>query len=377
MTDTSRKSRASLRIPFLHQGELDSPEFEEGLSAGNLALVKRRDQKDLEIIECRSRDPRLEGSVMFLRSREIADIGCVHVAGPGRVDLALSLVLALRYIPAGLLHLGARNAPDRQARLNALQVLSLVYLTEEGVSYWDTHMETTARRVRSSPDGELRRQALFAEVVSRPATALQHIRELLETERQEEEVRQLQVLLEVTQQHTQQLQDEVVPEERPEQEPRLALPFIQDAPLHEMVERFDSISTVVRNTETREDGGAHVAELAANGLDARTLLIAPEGAPVGCAYITGADAFNVAVGSGNGLPYFPVELAKQIARTSRFAEYRVQALQALALSSSPRYLPSKGIDPEVTELFQAALADPKAEVRRTAESLNLRLREAP
>lgn len=375
MTDLATESSRSLRIPFIHDGELDSPEFKERLEAGELSVVAHRQQKELEILECESRDPGYLGSVVISRAHASPDLGSVSIAGPGRVDLAMSLVPAFSYVPAVVLHLGARSAPERDARLTSLQVLSLLHLAEEKESYWDASIEATTRLLRQDPEGELRRQALFVELMGHPAAALRHIRELLAAETDAEERRQLEILRDVAGQRAQASREQdlsVFPEEP---ELRLALPFIQNAPLDEIVSRFSELCTRVQQMRAPVEGGARLVELAANDYDARLYFVAVEGARIGCLYFSGTDTFSMALGAAMGLAYFPPELARHVARSSKYPDFRAQAIQALALAASTRILPGKGVDSELRALLQAALSDREPQVQGTAVNMSLLLRE--
>ncbi|HEX5745291.1 MAG TPA: hypothetical protein VFZ09_03545 [Archangium sp.] len=373
MMEMEKQLWPSLRLAFTYQGELDEPEFEERLRVGNLTLENRREKGDLEVLECESRDPGFVSSVTLTRSRELADMGCAYFSGPDRIDVAMSLVTVLQFIPAGLLHLGARAGPDRQVRVNSLQVLSQLYLAEEGGACRDSHVEHTTRLVRGDADRELRWRALFIELVGKLPGARRHIRELLEAET---EARERQVLEDFLARAERQegTSEAVEPAEAaPEPELRLALPFMQRSPpLDALLEHLESVCERVQ--EIRE-GDTRWVELRARELDGRMTFLSPEGSDVGCLYFSGADAAEMAIGTGSMLAYLPPELARLALRSSRFDEYRVQALHALALSASTRILPGGGVDAELRALLQAAMVDPVPEVKGAAMNMSFFLRE--
>lgn len=372
MTEMEKQLWPSLRLAFMYQGELDEPGFEERLRLGHLTLENRRQQSDLEVLECESREPGFVGSVTLTRSRELADLGCAYFSGPDRVDVAMRLVKALQFIPARLLHLGARAGPDRQVRENSLQVLSQLYLAEEGGSYLDAHIERTTRLLRDDPDRELRRRALFVELVGQLPGTSRHIRELLAAETDEDERRGLEDLLARAERQAGASEAVETAEAAPEPELRLALPFMQRPPIDGLLEHFESICERVQDIR---EGNTRLVELKALEFDGRMTFLSPEGSDVGCIYFSGPDATEMAIGTGSMLAYLPPELARLVLRSSRFDEYRVRALHALALSASTRILPGGGVDPELRALLQAAMADPAPEVKGTAMNMSFFLRE--
>lgn len=367
-------ARPSLRIPIECPATLDDPDFEERLEAGDLMFVESHQGEALQSVVWHSVDPEYEGTVTLSRPRENEDLGCAYISGPSSVDLAMSLATYLRYVPVGLLHLGAREAPERQVRVASLRVLSQVYMLEAGLSYWDAAIDSTTHAVRHGPDRELRRHALLIELVGHPSAARQHLQELLEEEKDEQERRQLESLLEVARRTSGAWPAADVSATK-EPELRLAFAHVLNGTYEEVLECFDPVCTIVQEQKTDVGGRARMVELEAKEADARMTWVVHESAEVGGVYFQGPEALTLAYGASRALCYLPVELARQAARSSQYWEFRVKALQALALAASEHILPSRGMDPQDRALLQQALTDQTPEVKGMALNLSLFLRD--
>jgi hypothetical protein len=363
-----------IHLPFATKWELKDAEYERQLRKLSLKLLGHREQADLEIAEWEMTDPDFPATLALIKSVELEDLGSAHFSGQTPVDCAMYLLPALHYIPAPLLHQVARTASEKELREIALQVLSQLYTAELGTSHWDPNIELTTRIVRRDPDRELRRRALFIEMVGRSSAAGRHIRELLEAETDPAERRQLAILRDVHNKSAGKEQPPAAEEEISEPELRLAFSIYQDAPFDKIVSRFKDFCTIKEDVETDFGGGARLVELQSNDSDARLTLAVPGNSRVGCAYFSGPDAVDMALGFGTAVAYFPQDLAKHLVRHSEFIDYRVDALQALALSASTRILPGKGMDPEIRTLLQDCLDDSDSEVQSAAVNMSVFLR---
>jgi hypothetical protein len=362
----------SLRFAFVFNGELDDPAFEERLRIGHLSVGSRRQQADLEVIECELREPGYVCSVTITRSLDVSDMGCIYFSGPNHLDAAVRLGPVFQYLPLRVLHLSARTSPERQIRVGVLQVLSQLYLAEEGGVYWDSLIEETTRVFREGDDPELRRRSLFIEVVGRSPRVVQHLREVLETEKDAEERELLGQLLERAERNPAAPEAPALSEDTLASELRLVLPFWQNMSIDGLLENFDSFCK--RMGDVRQ-GDSRLVELELKDLDARMSLLSPEGSKMGCIYFSGPDAPDVAISVGTMVSYMPPELARRVVRSSGFNDYRQMALHALALSASTKVLPGKGVDAELKALLQAALEDADPEVKATAVAMKLFLRD--
>src|SRR5262249_30786844 len=152
---------------------------------------------------------------------------------------------------------------------------------------------------------------------------------------------------------------------------RLAFPTYADADTDEIVDRFDSVCSVLHRARLDIAGGADLVELRANGLDAKMVYAVNRETRVGGVYFSGSDALLLCFGVQTALRYFPVSLARALVQRSRFAEHRVAGLFALGMSEMRQILPRESTDADTFDAVHGALSDPNPTVRTAALQMKL------
>lgn len=280
--------------------------------------------------EWQATDPECEGTVRVTRPDDLAELAVAEFRGANRVELAMSLVHTLPYVPEELLHLAARESPHHGIRLASLSALGELYASDGGPSRWDASVALTVERASSDVDRKVREAALSIRVRAEPRGT---------------------------------------PRGRQAPPLRLAFPTFAHATVEQIVDGFLVTCSVVQRGHTAFGGGADLVELAAREVDATLVYIVSPVTRVGAVYFAGPNAFQLAFVTQEGVSYFPATLARAAIDESRRPEARVFGLHALALAEATQILPRERVDPRNEAAFACARRDPDPRVRIAANQM--------
>lgn len=363
-----------VHVPFSYLKSLDHPDLVKLLKVNDMELTARRDRGDIFELEWESTDPDYEATLTLVRHKAIKDSGCAFFAGRDRFDLAVCFVSLLHYVPHEALHLLARADTDTASRLAALDCLMLVYLPDNGVSYWDAMVDETVRTLLKDPSPEVRYRALELEVFGNSAAALEHVDELLAQELDDAARRKLTALRAGAE-----IGIPKAPRVRVEatasRELRLAFPIYSEANVEKIAQRFSRACSVVQTSTLEIDGGAGLVELQANDRDARLTCVVSTDSSLGGTYFSGAEGMRFVLDVSHIVSYFPVELAKICAFYCQRGALRVRAISALVFAATEKILPGSGLDPAIHVVLTDALNDVDPTVQLAAQAALATLRD--